>query len=206
MAHLVQLPDSDRWWGSLTGADGRRVRCSCGTSNRTEALSIRLAWERTSKEARQGILTEARVRRVLSDTLEHATGAPLPGGSIREDFHEWVDAKQKEKATRTGMKYAQVAEHFLSSQRFPRFTLGRSSAGTRKPEPFLASAVRACTACMTRGSSAPCRYAAVVGCGGAASSRWLASGSCSTAISPKQPPRKTTSPAQTTQQPRTQRL
>jgi integrase len=115
MAHLIQRPDSNVWWGSFTGADGRRVRRSCGTSNRTEALTILLAWERTAKEARQGVLTEARVRRVLSDTLEQATGAPLPGGSVREYFHEWVGAKQKEKATRTGMKYAQVAEHFLSS-------------------------------------------------------------------------------------------
>jgi hypothetical protein len=77
-------------------------------------MTILLAWERTAKEARQGVLTEARVRRVLSDTLEQATGAPLPGGSVREYFLDWVGAKQKEKTTRTGMKSAQVAEHFLS--------------------------------------------------------------------------------------------
>ncbi len=115
MAHLIKRTDSELWWGSFTGPDGKRVRRSTGTSDRTEALNILLAWERTAKDGRKGVLTEAKVRRVLSDILEQTTGAPLPGVTVGEYFKEWIEAKRKEKSGKTVLKYEQMGAHFIAS-------------------------------------------------------------------------------------------
>jgi hypothetical protein len=77
VAHLIKRPDSELWWGSFTGADGRRIRRSTGTSNRDEATTILVAWEKTAKEGRKKVLTESRVRRTTNDLLEQFTGASL---------------------------------------------------------------------------------------------------------------------------------
>ena len=114
MAHLIKRPDSELWWGSFTSADGKRVRRSTGTSDRTEALTILLAWEKTAKEGRRGVLTEAKVRRTMSDLLEQFTGAPLHFFTAADFFADWLKDKQGAKAGRTAMKYSQLVEGFLS--------------------------------------------------------------------------------------------
>ena len=115
VAHLIKRPDSELWWGSFTGADGRRIRRSTRTSDKAEATAILVAWEKTAREGRKNVLTEARVRRTMSDILEQFTGASLSCPSVAEYFHEWIASKKEEKAQKTVLKYIQTASHFLSS-------------------------------------------------------------------------------------------
>jgi integrase len=103
------------WWGSFTGADGRRIRRSTGTSDKAEATAILVAWEKTAKEGRKKVLTEARVRRTMSDILEQFTGASLTCPSVAEYFHDWIESKREEKAQKTVLKYVQTANHFLAA-------------------------------------------------------------------------------------------
>lgn len=73
------------------------------------------AWERTADEAKRGVLTEIRARRVLSDILEQTSGVQITSSSVRDYFREWVHSRQQEKANRTYLKYGQVSEHFIAS-------------------------------------------------------------------------------------------
>lgn len=115
MAHLIKRPDSDLWWGSFTGADGKRIRRSTGTTDKDEASAILVSWEKTAKEGRKGVLTESRVRRTLSDILEQFTGAPLPCPTCGDYFRAWIESKRGEKAQKTVLKYVQTTNHFLAS-------------------------------------------------------------------------------------------
>jgi integrase len=117
VAHLIKRPDSELWWGSFTGANGRRIRRSTGTSDKAEATAILVAWEKTAKEGRKKVLTEARVRRTMSDILEQFTGASLTSPSVAEYFHDWIESKKEEKAQKTVLKYVQTANHFLAALR-----------------------------------------------------------------------------------------
>jgi len=42
---LYRRPDSDNWWASYIGSNGRRVRCSTGTSSKTEAAALLGKWK-----------------------------------------------------------------------------------------------------------------------------------------------------------------
>ena len=115
VAHLIKRPDSELWWGSFTGADGRRIRRSTGTSDKAEATAILVSWEKTAREGRKKVLTEARVRRTMSDLLEQFTGASLTCPSVADYFHDWIESKKEEKAQKTVLKYVQTASHFLAA-------------------------------------------------------------------------------------------
>ena len=91
VAHLIKRPDSELWWGSFTGADGRRIRRSTGTSDKAEATAILVSWEKTAREGRKKVLTEARVRRTMSDLLEQFTGTSLTCPSVADYFHDWIE-------------------------------------------------------------------------------------------------------------------
>ena len=115
MAHLIKRPDSELWWGSFTGADGRRIRRSTGTSDKAVANAILVGWEKAAREGRKKVLTESRVRRTMNDILEQFTGASLSCPSVAEYFRDWIESKKEEKAQKTVLKYIQTANHFLSA-------------------------------------------------------------------------------------------
>jgi integrase len=115
MAHLIKRPDSELWWGSFTGADGRRIRRSTGTSDKAAANAILVGWEKAAREGRKKVLTESRVRRTMNDILEQFTGAALSCPSVAEYFQGWIESKKEEKAQKTVLKYIQTANHFLSA-------------------------------------------------------------------------------------------
>ena len=115
MAHLIKRPDSELWWGSFTGADGRRIRRSTGTSDKAVANAILVGWEKAAREGRKKVLTESRVRRTMNDILEQFTGAALSCPSVADYFRDWIESKKEEKAQKTVLKYIQTANHFLSA-------------------------------------------------------------------------------------------
>jgi hypothetical protein len=115
VAHLIKRPDSELWWGSFTGADGRRIRRSTGTSDKAAANAILVGWEKAAREGRKKVLTESRVRRTMSDILEQFTGAALSCPSVADYFRGWIESKKEEKAQKTVLKYIQTGNNFLSA-------------------------------------------------------------------------------------------
>lgn len=72
-----------------------------------------LAWESAAVAGRNGVLTEAACRKVLSDLHEQTTGEPLQFYTCRDWFNEWLAGKNGATTERTMMKYRQVCGDFV---------------------------------------------------------------------------------------------
>ena len=120
MSHLFQRPDSKYWWASYTGADGRRRRCSTGVElgnakSRDAANAALAILTSAAQKAKNGTLTEARIRRELSELLEEMTGQALHFETVEQYLKNWLSNKEGSKAKNTAVKYKQVANSFLKS-------------------------------------------------------------------------------------------
>jgi integrase len=110
MASLRRLPDCKNWVACFTDVTGRRLQRSTGTHKRKAAMLIAWGYE----EAAQKLMTEAQIRRVISDLFQSISGDPLPAGTIEEFLRAWIGRKQVENADRTAERYESVVEAFLT--------------------------------------------------------------------------------------------
>lgn len=94
--------------------DGRRTFRSTGTSDRRKALSICLEWEKASRVAREGRLTEARSREVLADIFAIANQDRLPSITIKEYLTSWLAKKEIEVAERSLSAYSKPVQAFIA--------------------------------------------------------------------------------------------
>ena len=110
VSHLFQRPDSKFWWASYTGTDGRRRRCSTGVElgdakSRDDANAALAILTKAAKKAKNGTLTESRIRKELSELLEDMTGQALHFESAEQYFHNWLSNKEGAKSKNTAVKY-----------------------------------------------------------------------------------------------------
>ena len=120
VSHLFQRPDSKFWWASYTGTDGRRRRCSTGVElgdakSRDDANAALAILTKAAKKAKNGTLTESRIRKELSELLEDVTGQALHFESAEQYLHNWLSNKEGAKSKNTAVKYKQVVNSFLKS-------------------------------------------------------------------------------------------
>ena len=99
MASVHQRPKSPYWHASYLGPDGRWILRSTKQENRQAALAVAMEYERASKIARRGDLTEAQAREVLKDIMKRADmGETLQGVSIKSHFDTWLASKRGRKS------------------------------------------------------------------------------------------------------------
>jgi integrase len=92
--------------------DGRPVTAR---DLRAKAEEVCRAIERDIRIEQQGEVTEANLRRILSETLQRVEGRPLAHPSVREWLEQWIDTRKGAIAERTRLKYVQVKDDFLKS-------------------------------------------------------------------------------------------
>lgn len=92
MASLWRHPHSKYWTACYTDHTGRQVKRSTKKTDRGDAMTVALEFERTERAARDGILTEAQCRRVLSDILEKTTGDTIRHVSTEAYLNEWLES------------------------------------------------------------------------------------------------------------------
>ncbi len=102
------------WVAAYRGPDGRRVKKSTRTTDRSKALRIAVELESLANKGREGGLVDSQVRKVVAELYEQATGTPLHFKSVEEYFGNWVLNKQGSTKEATFGKYKQIAESFLS--------------------------------------------------------------------------------------------
>src|SRR5271170_6264081 len=116
MASVHQRPKSPYWHASYLGPDGRWILRSTKQENRQAALAVAMEYERASKIARRGDLTEAQAREVLKDIMKRADmGETLQGVSIKSHFDTWLDGKRARKSKRTWERYGVAVGDFLET-------------------------------------------------------------------------------------------
>jgi integrase len=92
--------------------DGRRVT---QRDLKERAGQVCRAIEDSIRLERQGAVTEANLRRILSATLERATGQPLAHPSVATWLEQWIETRAGAIGDRTRLKYVQVKNAFLRS-------------------------------------------------------------------------------------------
>jgi integrase len=102
------------WVAAYRGADGRRVKKSTRTTDRSKALRIAVELEALANKGREGGLVDSQVRKVVAELYEQATGTPLHFKSVEEYFGNWVLNKKGSTKEATFGKYKQIAESFLA--------------------------------------------------------------------------------------------
>jgi integrase len=71
-----------------------------------------LTYERAETMVRNGMITEAQLRKVLSATLERVTGEIIHAPSIREWLDQWLKSREGTASNATLLKYSQVIRDF----------------------------------------------------------------------------------------------
>jgi hypothetical protein len=92
--------------------DGGRVTAR---DLRLKAEQVCQAIERSIQLERQGEVTEANLRRILSETLERVEGRRLTHPSVAEWLEQWIETRRGAISERTMLKYVQVKDAFLRS-------------------------------------------------------------------------------------------
>jgi integrase len=103
---------SKYWICCYTAADGRQLKRSTKQTEKSKAWEVCLTYERTETMVRNGLITEAQLRKVLSATLERVTGETIHAPSIREWLDQWLKSRQGTASDTTLMKYNQVIRDF----------------------------------------------------------------------------------------------
>jgi integrase len=114
MPSLHKRTRSPFWVAAYTAGDGRRLKKSTKTSDRSLALKMALEWEKAAKAGRAGRLVESQLRRVLSEIHEQANGEPLHFHTASAWLNEWLDGKKGVSTERTVLKYQQIIGEFIS--------------------------------------------------------------------------------------------
>jgi hypothetical protein len=82
---------------------------------RLKAEQVCHAIEQSIELERQAEVTEANLRRILSETLERVEGRPLAHPSVAEWLDQWIETRKGAISERTRLKYVQVKDAFLKS-------------------------------------------------------------------------------------------
>jgi len=118
MAYLRRLPSSPYWIACFVNASGRETNRSTKLDktpgNRGAAMSLAQEWEKASRKARQGEMTQAAALKVLSQCVEIATGDSLVVSSISQFFTDYLKSRETSgRADSTVRRYKLVLDAFV---------------------------------------------------------------------------------------------
>ena len=112
---MASIHRTGRYWHAYyTLPDGRRAHRSTRQTDRKKALEVARTLERATQKARAGELTEATIRKFLSDVLESVGESPLRTETVRAFFASWLEDKAGSTKPAVYRLYTQVSGHFLA--------------------------------------------------------------------------------------------
>jgi integrase len=104
---------SPYWYVAYTLADGRRVFRSTRQTDRKKAAEAARTLERAIQAARQGELTETRVRKWLDEMLESTGLSPVRAATVRSFFEEWLSGKRLSVTPAAARRYERALKLFI---------------------------------------------------------------------------------------------
>jgi hypothetical protein len=113
MPTLHKRARSPFYVAAFTAGDGRRLKKSTKTGNRSLAMKLAVEWENLAKVGRAGRLVESQCRRVISEIHEHAKGESLHFHTANAWMNEWLAGKKGVTTERTNAKYQQIIAEFI---------------------------------------------------------------------------------------------
>jgi integrase len=106
---------SPYWTCCYIAADGRRLKKSTKQTDKDKAMEVCLALQRAEDQVRLGLLTEHRLKTLLSETLERVTGDKLQTHTAAAWLDHWLETKEQVRAGKTLLRYRQVVRDFKNS-------------------------------------------------------------------------------------------
>lgn len=118
MAYLRTVEKSPYWIACFVNASGRETnrstRLAKSARNKGAALAMAQEWERASRKARQGEMTQAAAIKVLSQCVEIATGETLMVCSVAQHFAGYLKSRETiGKADSTLKRYRPILDGFV---------------------------------------------------------------------------------------------
>src|SRR5262249_14058440 len=107
-------PRSPFWFACFRDSDGRRVRKSTKTTDKTLAQEIAAKWAQLAQAGRAGRLTESQCRNVISEMYERVIGQPLHFRTARTYLSEWLENSKTDTTASTYGRYRQIVGTFLA--------------------------------------------------------------------------------------------
>ena len=115
MASVSKREKSKYWTACYTDQNGRQLKRSTKTTDRSAAMVIALEYERVEKQAKQGVLITTQLRKVLSDVSEKVNGDSLQVDSVEVYFKKWLDGIAVRNAPTTLERYKNAVKWFLEN-------------------------------------------------------------------------------------------
>jgi integrase len=101
------------WYAVYRDENGRRRKRSTKLTSKSKALEMAYGLQRAAREARQGALTEARTRDLLSEILQSVNGEGLRAFTVAQWFNLFVAQKHKSRAGKTAARHEQMMREFI---------------------------------------------------------------------------------------------
>lgn len=113
MGSVHKVERSPYWHAFYVLPDGRRTHRSTGTSSRRKAMAICLEYEKATRLAKEGRLTETRARQTISDIYAIGTQDDLEHATIKDVLDAWLARKRLEVAETSIVEYERASRDFL---------------------------------------------------------------------------------------------
>lgn len=113
MASVVRRKNSKFWTACFTDRDGRQLKRSTKTTDRSQAMQIALELEQVEKQAQAGSLTTIQLRKVLTDVSEKITGDSLVAPSVEDYLNDWLKGIEARNSDATFERYSNSKRVFL---------------------------------------------------------------------------------------------
>lgn len=104
---------SPYWFAVYRDETGRRRKRSTKLTSKSKALEVAYTLQKAAKEARQGALTEARTRELLSEILQSVNGEGLRVFTVSQWFNQFVNQKKKSRTEGTFRRHEQTMKEFI---------------------------------------------------------------------------------------------
>lgn len=116
MAYVVKdaRKRSPYWYAVYRDSTGRYLKKSTGLTARSKALEVAAALQRAENMAQERSLTEARLRDLLSETLQRVTGEGLRVFTVEQWFDHFVKQKRESRSGKTAARHEQTMREFIN--------------------------------------------------------------------------------------------
>jgi integrase len=110
MASLRRKNGSKYWFACFTLPDGRQAQRSTKQTDRKRARKVAEAYERATHDK----MSEAQIRRVMSDLFEQVSGQRLASSTVRGYSDRFLALKERESSKATFLRYRQLLGQFVT--------------------------------------------------------------------------------------------
>lgn len=113
--HKDPRDKSPYWYCAYTLPNGKRVFRSTKLKDFNKAQEFCRNLARATRIGKNGNLTEARARELISEIVENTLGEPLKFYTAEEWLRDWLEGKKTAKSDATYQKYRHTIESFIAA-------------------------------------------------------------------------------------------